>query len=166
MALCLQSLEELQRVAGTWQSLERGEGLLEAAARNAALREALGDRDEELSRTTDALQALQGERERLQGKVGVGQHRWEPHGLGPGLSTVLTQVWELQEALARLEGMGGAGGDTVGLSSAPGMGDPQVSVGQGWMGLRLGDSPQCRALLVPSAGLVQLHPELRRSSAP
>lgn len=165
-ALCLQSLEELQRVAGTWQGLERGEGLLEAAARNAALLEALGHRDKELSRTTEALQALQGERERLQGKVGVGQHRSEPHGLGLGFSAVLTQVWELQEALARLEGMGGAGGDAVGLGSAPRLGDPQVSAGQGWMGLRLGDPPQCWALLVPSAGLVRLPPELRRSSAP
>ncbi|XP_032296911.1 Usher syndrome type-1C protein-binding protein 1 isoform X2 [Coturnix japonica] len=120
-----QSLEELQRVAGTWQGPERGEGLLEAAERNAELRAALGERDEELSRTMDALQALQGERERLQGKVGVGLHHWEPHGLGPGLSTVLIQVWELQEALARLEGTGGAGGDAVGLSRAPGAGDPQ-----------------------------------------
>eukprot|EP00076_Gallus_gallus_P030893 XP_015155588.1 Usher syndrome type-1C protein-binding protein 1 isoform X7 [Gallus gallus] len=120
-----QSLEELQRVAGPCQGLGRGEGLLEEAERNAALRAALGDRDEELSRTTDALRALQGERERLQGKVGVGRHRGEPHGLGPGLSMVLTQVWELQEALARLEGTGGAGGDTTGLSGAPGPGDPQ-----------------------------------------
>lgn len=161
MALCPQSLEELQRVAGPCQGLGRGEGLLEEAERNAALRAALGDRDEELSRTTDALRALQGERERLQGKVGVGRHRGEPHGLGPGLSMVLTQVWELQEALARLEGTGGAGGDTTGLSGAPGPGDPQVSVGQGWMGLHLGDPPpQCWALPVPSAGLVRLHPEL------
>ncbi|OXB54560.1 hypothetical protein ASZ78_003969 [Callipepla squamata] len=118
-----QSLQELQRVAGAHRVPEWGEGLLEVVERNAALRAALGHRDEELRSSMDALRALQGERERLQGKVGVGQQWGEPHGLGPGVSTVLTQVWELQEALAGMEGTRGTGGDTVGLSGAPG--DPE-----------------------------------------
>uniref|UniRef100_A0A8C9FEZ7 Harmonin-binding protein USHBP1 PDZ-binding domain-containing protein n=1 Tax=Pavo cristatus TaxID=9049 RepID=A0A8C9FEZ7_PAVCR len=47
------------------------------------------------------------------------------HRCTPAPPAEWAQVWELQEALARLEGTGGAGGDTAGLSGAPRPRDPQ-----------------------------------------
>ena len=136
-----------------WGLEERaGEGLLAeeaavVAARNAALRAALGRRDEELSRATASIRALRGERDRLQQKVGAGGTARLGHCPGtapppgchqsspPGSVQCLVQVWDLRDALSRLEGSGCSGSDTPRLSSPLGQGEPrlpQVSVGLGW----------------------------------
>ncbi|XP_041334271.1 Usher syndrome type-1C protein-binding protein 1 isoform X3 [Pyrgilauda ruficollis] len=104
----LQSLQELSRTPGWarrwWPEVAAGPGLpvevAAAAARNASLRAALDQRDEELGTATAALRALRGERERLQGKVR-----------------------DLREALARLEELGGSGSDTPGVGGTSGTGD-------------------------------------------
>ncbi|XP_027559265.1 Usher syndrome type-1C protein-binding protein 1 [Neopelma chrysocephalum] len=104
-ARAAKSLEELSRAPGWAGRVTRrcpavaaGEELpaevTAALARNAALRAAVGRRDEELEQATAALRALRGERDRLQGKVG-----------------------DLRDALSRLEEPGGSGSDAPGVSS-------------------------------------------------
>ncbi|XP_017689830.1 PREDICTED: Usher syndrome type-1C protein-binding protein 1 [Lepidothrix coronata] len=99
------SLEELSRAPGWAGRVTRrcpavavGEEVpaevAAALARNAALRAAVGRRDEELEQATAALRALRGERDRLQGKVR-----------------------DLRDALSSLEELGGSGSDAPGVSS-------------------------------------------------
>ncbi|XP_061330592.1 harmonin-binding protein USHBP1 isoform X4 [Pezoporus flaviventris] len=116
-ARAAKSLEELDRSPGR-AGRAMGQALEEAAAeeaavavaaaalasRNAALRAALGHRQEELSRATAALRVLRGERDRLQLKVR-----------------------DLRDALSRLEEPGGFGSDTAGVSSPPVHREPQDS---------------------------------------
>ncbi|XP_064493500.1 harmonin-binding protein USHBP1 isoform X2 [Pseudopipra pipra] len=102
-ARAAKSLEELSRAPG-WAGrvTRRCPAVAEevpaevaaALARNAALRAAVGRRDEELGQATAALQALRGERDRLQGKVR-----------------------DLRDALSSLEELGGSGSDAPGVSS-------------------------------------------------
>ncbi|XP_065514825.1 harmonin-binding protein USHBP1 isoform X6 [Lathamus discolor] len=104
-ARAAKSLEELDRSPG-WAGRAMGQALEEgaaeeaavaaAASRNAALRAALGHREEELSRAAAALRALRGERDRLQ-----------------------LQVRDLRDALSRLEEPGGSGSGSAGLGSPP-----------------------------------------------
>ncbi|XP_027586772.2 Usher syndrome type-1C protein-binding protein 1 [Pipra filicauda] len=104
-ARAAKSLEELSRAPGWAGRVTRrcpavaaGEEVpaevAAALARNAALRAAVGRRDEELGQATAALRALRGERDRLQGKVR-----------------------DLQDALSSLEELGGSGSDAPGVSS-------------------------------------------------
>ncbi|XP_029888906.1 Usher syndrome type-1C protein-binding protein 1 isoform X2 [Aquila chrysaetos chrysaetos] len=116
-ARAAKSLEQLDRTPGwagrtTCRGLEEGAGeglpaeeaaVAAASARNAALRAALGRRDEELNRVTTSLRALRGERDRLQQKV-----------------------QDLRDALSRLEELGGSGSDGPALGSPPGQEDPRL----------------------------------------
>ncbi|KAJ7419628.1 Usher syndrome type-1C protein-binding protein 1 [Willisornis vidua] len=102
-ARAVKSLEELSRAPGWAGQVTRwcpavgvGEEMpAEVAtvlARNVALRAALGRREEELEQATAALQALQGERDRLQGKPSMGASREQEE-----------RVQQLQGCLGRLQ---------------------------------------------------------------
>ncbi|XP_051495378.1 uncharacterized protein LOC127393871 isoform X2 [Apus apus] len=98
-ARAAKSLEELDRTPE--QGVEQAM-VAAAVVRNAELRVALGQRDEELSRALASLRALRGERDRLQQKV-----------------------QDLRDTLSKLEESGGSSGDTPGLSSPLGQEEPQ-----------------------------------------